>query len=215
MLALADQRGAGEDDGEHGDDVDQLHHRAKPRRRQSRVEPGAHGQINGRRRHRPVALHKLGHLQLHDLLHRAVGGKGLHHARGVHVELHARHLACQHIALEVGRYVQHQRVAACVQAGVYVLRGDQVWPHKLRRKKGGGNALREGGDILVHDGDGHVVQRLWLGLARAVDRQRGGVDDEHQHHRVAPQAPQLFDAQAEDGGAARRERRPAAPAVLW
>src|SRR5215471_10940178 len=38
LLALADERGSGQDHGEHGEIVDDLHHRGEPARLQVRVE---------------------------------------------------------------------------------------------------------------------------------------------------------------------------------
>ena len=42
------------------------------------------------------------------------------------------------------------------------------------------------------------MQRLWHGRGGGVDRAGEHPDDEHQHHWIAPQAPQLLDAQAID-----------------
>ena len=49
LLALTDQRRAGQDDGQERDLVDDLGHRREPRRLQVRVESGAHDEIDSAR----------------------------------------------------------------------------------------------------------------------------------------------------------------------
>jgi hypothetical protein len=80
---------AGQDDGQHGDVVDDLV-QAPNQLSQRRVEARAHGQLHRRGRADALALDELVHLGQHDLLHIAAAGEGLAHARGVDVELQLR-----------------------------------------------------------------------------------------------------------------------------
>jgi hypothetical protein len=139
-------------------------------------------------------------LALHDLLHVAAAREGLAHACGVHVQLQRGRAATQHVALQARGDAQHEGVAAGVHAGVHLLGGDQLRRAELRRIEGRDDAPREVGGVFVHHRDGGVVQRLGHGRGSGIDRGREGIDDEHQHDRVAQQAPQFLDAQAVDVG---------------
>ncbi|MPM50741.1 hypothetical protein SDC9_97484 [bioreactor metagenome] len=198
MLAFADQRRAREDDGEHGDVVDDLHQSAEPDLVQSRVEAGAQLQVHGQCAASPVTLHELVDFGQHDLLHVSAAGERLAHARGIHVQLQFGLSAGQHIALEVGRNGQREGEIACIQPGIHMAEIHHLRRHELRRVERRGDACGQWRLVFVDDGNRRLVQRIGHGRGRGVHRGREGVDDEHQHHRVAPQAPQLLDAQAPD-----------------
>ena len=88
--SLADQRGAGQDDGQHGDVVDDLHQRAEPGLGQVGVEAHAYRQAHRRLGAGAVAACELVDLVGDDLLDVVAAGEGLAHAGGVHIELDLR-----------------------------------------------------------------------------------------------------------------------------
>ena len=118
VLALADQRRAGQDDRQHGDAVDELHHRAEPHRAQIRIEEDAHFEVGGQGGDCTMALHEGRYLAIDDVLHIAVADESLRHAGGVDVELDRRLAPGQHVALEIGRDVEDEGVEAHIHAGV-------------------------------------------------------------------------------------------------
>lgn len=81
------------------------------------------------------------HLAEHHLLDVAAAAEGLAHARGVHVQLHGGRAAGQHIALEVGRNVEHEGVIAGVHAGVHLAARDHGRLGEQRRVEGADDAL--------------------------------------------------------------------------
>ncbi|CAK9134794.1 unnamed protein product, partial [Ilex paraguariensis] len=173
---------------------------AEPDLVQRGIEARAHHQVHGQGGGAPKAPHELADLGRDDLLHIAVAREGLAHARGVHVQLQLGRAARQHVALEVGRDVEHEGVGARVHARVHLRAVDHGRRRELRRIEGARDALRQRRAVLVHDGDGRVVQALGHGRGRRVDGDREHIGDEHQQHGVAPQAPQLLDAQPVDVG---------------
>mmetsp|Transcript_91075 Transcript_91075/g.253589 ORF Transcript_91075/g.253589 Transcript_91075/m.253589 type:complete len:276 (+) Transcript_91075:783-1610(+) len=200
VLALADQRGAGQDDGEHGDVVDDLHQRTEPGVLQVGVEAHAHRQVDRWRGAAAVPQHETVDLGRDDLLHIAAAGEGLAHPRRVDIELQPRLAPGQHVALEAGRDDEHEGVVAAVHAGVDLAGRDQFGAAKPRRVEALGQSRRQRRGVFVHDGNGRMPQALGHGGGGGVDGEAEGVDDQHQHHRVAPEAPQLFDAEAVDVG---------------
>ena len=200
MLALPDQRRAGQDDGQQRDVVDDLHHRAEPGLVERGVEAGAQCQIHGWRVGAAVTLDELIDFAGEDLLDIATAGEGLAHAGGVDIELHGRRSPRQHVALEVGRNDQSEGVQPRVHARVHVPIVDHGRWRELRGVEGRGNPLGQRRIILVDDGDGRVVQRLRHGRGLGVDRRGEHIDDEHKHHRIAPKTPQLLDTKVVDVG---------------
>jgi hypothetical protein len=91
----------------------------------------------------PGGAHELVDLVGDDLLDVAIAGEGLAHARGVHIELHRRALAGQHVALEVGRDVQHEGVVAPVQPGSMSGSAISCGVRELRRVEGRDDARRQ------------------------------------------------------------------------
>ena len=97
MLALANKRGAGQDNREHGDVVDDLHHRSEPFRPEIGVEHDAEGEVDrlnfrsargceGSCSTCGVGLHHL----VDDLLQVGAAVAGLGDRRRVHIDLQAR-----------------------------------------------------------------------------------------------------------------------------
>ena len=126
VLALADQRRAGEDNGQHGDVVDDRHHRAKALLFQVRVKAHSYRQLYRQHAVVPIAGNEAVYFAANNILDIAVAGKGLAHARGVDVDLHFRLAAGQHIALEVRRNIDGESVAPGIQAGVHLIGGNQL-----------------------------------------------------------------------------------------
>ena len=118
VFALPDQRRAGQDDREHRDIVDQLHHRTEPGLGQIRVEP-VPGYDFGRQCRRPLAaVYKRVDFIRHDLLDIAAPGERLRHARRIDVQLKFRTVSGQHVLLEIVWNHQYERVVAAVHARV-------------------------------------------------------------------------------------------------
>ncbi|GLR52939.1 hypothetical protein GCM10007923_41540 [Shinella yambaruensis] len=82
MLALADERRAGEDDRQHGDRGDDVAYRAEPSLVELRVEAGAQVEGDWQSGLRAVAGRELADLNRYDRLNIAAAGEGLRHARG-------------------------------------------------------------------------------------------------------------------------------------
>jgi hypothetical protein len=102
VLALADERRAGEDDRQQRYLVDDLDDRREPRDVHALVETRAQRQIHHRRWTVAVPAHELDHLTHDDLLHVLVADERLADAGRVDVDLHRRRPTGQHVALEVG-----------------------------------------------------------------------------------------------------------------
>ena len=200
VLALANQRRTGQDDRQHGDLVDDLRQAAEPGLLQRRVEACAQLQAHRRLGAGAVALHELLHLAQHHLLDEATAVEGLAHAGGVGVELDLRVAPGQHVTLEIGWNDQGEGVDARVHARVDPRLVDQERRRELRRVERADDALRKLRLVLVDDGDRRVVQGFGHRGRRRIHREGEGEHGQHQHDRVAPQAPQFLDAQVVDVG---------------
>ena len=195
VFPLADQRGAGEQDAKLGDVVDHRRHRGKPGGAEVGVEQAARHQLDGRRRGGAPALGEGADLLGDDALDVAGAGLGLALAGGVHVELDRRLAAGQHVALEVGRDVEHEGVAPGVHVAVHLGEVELGRRDELGRLQRGDDARRELGAVLVHHRHRGPVQALGLGVGVRVDRHREHEDDQEQHCHVAQQAVELLEAQ--------------------
>src|SRR5690606_22954331 len=71
---------------------------------------------------------------------------------------------------------------------------------EVRWVEGGGDTGGERRGVLVHDGNGGLVQGLRDGGGGDVDRHGEGEDDQRQHGGVAGQAPELLHSEAVDVG---------------
>ena len=118
VLALADQRRAGEDEGQRGDAVDQLHHRTEPHIAQIRIEEHAHFRFDRQDGVSAMMLDEGRHLAVDDDMDIAVAEEGLRHTRGVDVDLDRRLVPGQDVPLEIGRDVEDEGVEAHIHAGV-------------------------------------------------------------------------------------------------
>ncbi|MNS51124.1 hypothetical protein D3C72_837880 [compost metagenome] len=121
MLALAQQRGAGEDDRQDGDVVDDLDHRQEPATLQVGVEQGLG--VDYHRALRVVALAVVEQLAFEDAADIAGPHERLTHGRGVDIDLQFRRAPGQQVALEIHRHVDHEGVLAAVHGLVQAPRG--------------------------------------------------------------------------------------------
>ena len=87
VFALADQRGAGEHDCQHGDVADQFNDRAEPGIVQLGVEAHLQRQLHRHARGGAIALHEGVDLGAEDRLDITGADKGMAHAGGIDIEL--------------------------------------------------------------------------------------------------------------------------------
>ena len=112
----------------------------------------------------------------------------------------------QHVALEIRGDIEREGVEPGIHPGIHLGRRDQCRRQEVGRIEGVDDARGERRPVLVDDGDGRLVQGLRHRRGGGVDREREGVDDQHQHHRIAQQAAQFLDAEMEDVGGAHGQR---------
>src|SRR5690606_34583169 len=93
-------------------------------------------------------------------------------------------------------------VEAGVHARIHLRVRDEGWTEEVGRIEGIGNAHRERGKILVHDGDGRLVQGLGYRRGSGVDGKGEGIDDQDQHDRIAQEATQFLHAEVQNVGEA-------------
>ena len=133
-----------------------------------------------------------------DVLDIAASGIGLADLGSVHVELERRAAQGQHIMLETGRNVEREGVARGIQPLIHLRAGNDFRTGKVGRIKGIHNTRGKLGAILIHNGDGRVVQRFRHGGRGGVNRQRKDVDHHDQEHRIPHQAVEFLVAQIPD-----------------
>src|SRR5690606_36257897 len=131
-------------------------------------------------------------------LYISVASEGLCYAGGIHIELKFRLPPRQQVALKMGGNSQGKGVEASIHAGIHLVLADQHRRREIGWVEGIDNTHRQGRAILVDNGDGRLVEGFGHGGGGGVNRQRKGVDDKHQHHRVATQAAQFLDPQVQN-----------------
>src|SRR5215813_10034315 len=100
LLALADERGSGQDHGEHGEIVDDLHHRGEPARLEVRVELCARDYFD-RQAHQSFAPgDELGDVVDDHVLDVGHAIKRLGHGGGIYVDLNRGLPPLENIRLE-------------------------------------------------------------------------------------------------------------------
>jgi hypothetical protein len=209
VLALANQRGSGQDQGDQGDTVDDRHHPGEPGLLQGRVEAHPRHEIDRRRCAAPAALNELRHLTDDDLLRVAAAREGLAHARRIHVELDFRTSVAQDVALKVNGNDECKSELAAIHARIDPIERYHRRLTEAGREEGTGNPSGQGRVILVHDRDGRVGECIGSRASRAVDRQGESEDEQRDHHRIARDAPQLLHAKPVDVGETPHLRHPA------
>ncbi len=202
VLALADQRGAGQDDRQHGDGGDQLVDGAEPALVDLRVEPHSQRQLDRHAGGRAVAAQKLVQFTGDDRLHITAARERLGHAGGVDIELDGRRFAGQQIALKLRRNVDRERVHARVHALIHLLLRDQLGHGKIGRRERGHEPRGHRRAVFIDDRDRRVVQGFRDRLGADIDRAGESIDDQRDQHRIAQQAAQLLDAELQDVGQA-------------
>jgi hypothetical protein len=86
--------------------------------RQAGLKRIAQGQVHRWRGTAAIALDELVDFAHHDLLDVAAAGKGLAHARGIHIELDGRRAPRQHVALEVRRNIERKGIKPRIHADI-------------------------------------------------------------------------------------------------
>ena len=210
MLPFADQGRAGQDDGEHGDVVDEFHHRPEPRLGQVRIEAVARHDLDRLRSGGIVPVHERTDFVHDDLLDVAAAGERLRHARGVDVELDLRPVAGKDVLLEIVGDDQHERVFAVVHFRIDLGAVDSRCRQEHRREKGVGDAPGELRIVLIDHGQSRIRDGVRGGRRRDVDAEREGIENQRQHQRVPHQSPEFLQTELKnvfdllpDGGAAR------------
>jgi len=95
VFALADERGAGQDDRQHRDIVDDAHDAGEPRRLDIRVEGDAHDEVDRRCGRALGARQKIGDLGGDNLLCVIGPETGLDHRGRIDIELDRRFAAAK------------------------------------------------------------------------------------------------------------------------
>ena len=205
MLALANERGAGQDDREHRDVVDDLHHRSEPFRLEIGVEHDAEGEVDrlnfrsargcgGSCSACGVGLHHL----VDDLLQVGAAVASLGDRRRVHIDLQARIAIRDDVLLELGRDLDHEHVAAGVHRRTDFRRWNLDRRLEPRRKDCLPDQPRKLGTVLVDNRGGDMID-LRLGPGRdGVNGVAERIDRQRQQDRVGADAVQLLQAQRED-----------------
>jgi hypothetical protein len=127
---------------------------------------------------------------------------GLHHGRGIRIDLDLGGPAATKVELEPGRDGDDEHVTTAVHGGGGVFGRDDPGVLEAGWVERGDQLLGELGLVLVDEGEAGVVD---LGLdapGLRDDRQSERVQDEGDEHRVARQAAQLLETEPEDVGGA-------------
>lgn len=198
VLTLADHRCAGENDGQGGDAVDQLHHRTEPHRVQIRIEEHVHFGFDRQDRVCAMVLDEGRDLAVGDDMDITVAEEGLRHTRGVNVDLDRRLAPGQHVALEIGRDVENKGVEAYIHAGVGGGGVNDGRHQETGWIKGVDDVLRQLRAVFVNDGDGRHMQRFGEARGDHIDLAAEREADDDQHHGVAAEAAQLLDPEMEN-----------------
>ena len=205
MLALANERGAGQNDREHGDVVDDLHHRCEPFRLEIGVEHDAEGEVDrlnfrsaggcgGSCSACGVGLHHL----VDDLLQIDPAVAGLSDRGRIHIDLEARIAIRDDVLLELGRNLDHEHVAARVHRRTDFRRRDLDRRLEPRRKNCLPDQPGKLGAVLVDNGGRNMID-FRLGPGRdGVNGVAERIDGQRQQDRVGADAVQLLQAQRED-----------------
>ncbi len=120
MLTLAHHSRACEDDGEHGDVVDDAHHAREPARRHVGIEGHADGEVDGRLRDRLGPLHEAVDLVVDNLRRVTRADAGLDHRCRVDQKLKRGLAAGANVPLEIGRDIENEGKAAEIHEPVDV-----------------------------------------------------------------------------------------------
>jgi len=129
VFALADESCADQDDGQHGDAVDDLHDATDPDNDQVGVEAHAGGQPDRRFGHVAGAGQVLIYLAERDGLDVGGADESLAHDRRVNIELDVRFAAGFDVVLEIGRDDQREVEAAGIENS-RLLRSTQITGQK-------------------------------------------------------------------------------------
>ncbi len=192
VLAFTDDRGAGEDDRQHRNAVDDAHDTRKPGALDIRVEGDADDQID---RHQWGALRPrqvIGDLGRDDLLCVTGSEAGLHHRRGVDVELHRGPASGEDIAGEIGWDVDDERILSGIHQRYDVRFGDRLRRLEIGRQEGMRDPPRQFRVVFVDDRDRRVVHFLRMALRLRDNGQRERINDQPQQHEIAHKAAQFL-----------------------
>ena len=197
VLALADQRGTGQNDRQHRNVVDELHHRPEPRLRQIRIEAVALHNLHGCGC-AAVPRQERGNLPLDDLLDIPAPGERLRHARGVDVQLNCGRTPRQDILLEAVRYHDDERIRSVVHQRVDLRTGNLFCAQEHRREESIRDVMRKLGAVLVDHGNRSIGNGIRLRRRGGVNSESEHVKNQNQHQRIAEESAQFLDAELPD-----------------
>src|SRR5215470_16591878 len=151
LLALADERGSGQDYGEHGEIVDDLHHRGEPARFQVRVELCA-GHDLDRRTHQPLAsADELRDVVDDDALDVGHAIEGLGHGSGIYVDLNRRLPPRENVLLKLWGNFNYEDKTLRIHRCIDLCRGDLHCRLECRWSEAVRNSARQVGMVFVDD----------------------------------------------------------------
>jgi hypothetical protein len=123
---------------------------------------------------------------------------GLCDRGGVDIYLEAGLALGADVGLEIRRDFDDEQELALIHQRVDVGSGDLHRRLEGRQPKPLGDAPRQVRAVLVHDADREIGRFRHRSGRDRVHRNAERIDDQHQHHRVGPDASQFLDDKMED-----------------
>jgi hypothetical protein len=198
VLAFPNNGRASKYDCEHGDVVDDGHHRGKPCRRDVGVELYSHGEIDSLRRRCFGTRQEITDLIGDDLLNVAGSEPCLNQCGRINVDLDCRLPARTHVPLEIRGNIKHECVFSHVHQWDDIALADWMGRLEIRRQKRASDAAGQLGIILVNHRNRRIVHFLRIAQRLGNYRERKSVDDEPKQNKIAQETAQLFGAEPED-----------------
>src|SRR3974377_282353 len=97
LLALANERSASEDHGDHGEIADNLHHRPEPARFQVRIEPYPRNELGRWAGQSFASRYEVGHIVNDDGLDFSHPVEGMGNCGGIDIDLNRSLPPCENI----------------------------------------------------------------------------------------------------------------------
>ena len=198
LLALADQRRTGQDHGDHGEIVDDLHHRSEPARLQIRIELCMRNHLDQSTRQSFPSRHELGHIVDDHVLDVGHPVEGLGNRGCIDVDLNGRLPPGKNIRLELRGNFDDIHEPLRIHPRIDFRRCDLDRRLESGRREAIRDAARQVRTIFVDNADGEV-SRLGRGAGgRGVNSEGETIRDKRQHDRVGADAAQFLDRQTVD-----------------